>query len=164
MNKIPPHPFPGQSREVVYVYWSFCPPSMACHSRVIQIVHVALASLWKCAGLWKVLLYQFWRTLPAIFREDSSGHLSHQRNLTAPVLQKTFADFFFEFPWGFGIEKCFGDFQWSPSLRRYKERKTLKQFEGKLEQYSVRKLEKVRKLSFCSFSDLKISVLPKNGW
>ena len=23
-----PHPFPGQSREIVYVYWFFCPPDL----------------------------------------------------------------------------------------------------------------------------------------
>ena len=79
--------------------------------------------------------------------------------VTFPALQKTFVDFLFEFTWRFGIEKCRGFWVssfWSPSPTK-RSTKTTQKFGENPDQNSGRqKQKKIRELSFCDFSDLRI--------
>ena len=128
INKIPPpHPFPGQSCEVVYVYWFFCPPSMACPSSVI--VHMLLrpvcgnvpgSGLFCCINSGGLCRRFSWRILLGIFltREILLRLLSRKH------LRISFSNFPGDL-WHF--EKCFGDFQWSPfpKVQRTKNSQTI---------------------------------------
>ena len=75
---------------------------------------------------------------------------------TLPTLQKNFVNIFFVFAWEFCIEK------WHP---RNEERKVHEKFGKNSEQNSGqnsgRKFEKLGKLSFCNFTDLRD--LPVHG-
>ena len=75
------------------------------------------------------------------------------------ALQRTIVDFFFEFAWGFGIEKWRGflvKFLWSPFPRKQSTKSPRifgENSEHSSEQNSGRKFEKFGNFSFCTFSD-----------